>query len=254
MYLTTQGLVLRSVIYNDTDELLTILTADHGLLTVKARGIRRKNSPLAAPCQLLALAEFVLFENRGRYTINEVRSVELFTKLRTNLLYLSLSAYIVQVAEVLAQEDLPSPELLSLVLNCLYALAHLSLSVDKVKAVFELRSACLAGYMPDLRGCHSCGCADAELFNVTQGCLECAACAGGADSGLRLPVTAGMLKAMRFISSCESKRIFAFRLRDCTMEELSHVTECYLTTQLERGFSSLDYYKSLQNPNCVLED
>ena len=78
MYLTTKGLVLRVTDYNDRDALLTILTDKHGKLTVKARGLRRKNSPLIAPCQLLAYGEFTLFEYRGMYTVNEAVSVELF--------------------------------------------------------------------------------------------------------------------------------------------------------------------------------
>ena len=65
MYLTAQGLVLRVSNYNDTDALLTVLTRQCGKLTVKARGLRRKNSPLIAPCQLLAYGEFTLFEYRG---------------------------------------------------------------------------------------------------------------------------------------------------------------------------------------------
>ena len=46
MYLTIQGIVLRVTDYNDKDALLTMLTRRHGRLTVKARGLRRKNSPL----------------------------------------------------------------------------------------------------------------------------------------------------------------------------------------------------------------
>ena len=45
MYLTIQGIVLRVTDYNDKDALLTMLTRRHGRLTVKARGLRRKNSP-----------------------------------------------------------------------------------------------------------------------------------------------------------------------------------------------------------------
>ena len=41
--------------------LLTLLTRNYGKLTAKARGLRRKNSPLIAPCQLLAYGEFTLF-------------------------------------------------------------------------------------------------------------------------------------------------------------------------------------------------
>ena len=64
MYLNVQGLILRVSPYNETDAMLTVITKDHGLLSVKARGLRRKNSPLIAPCQLLAYTDFVLFENR----------------------------------------------------------------------------------------------------------------------------------------------------------------------------------------------
>ena len=82
MYLTVRGLVLRVTPYKDTDAILTILTEDQGKLTVKARGLRRKNSPLVAPCQLLAYGEFTLFEYKGQYTINEAQSLELFSHLR----------------------------------------------------------------------------------------------------------------------------------------------------------------------------
>ena len=54
MYLTIQAVVLRVTDYNDRDALLTVLSRSYGKLTLKARGLRRKNSPLIAPCQLLA--------------------------------------------------------------------------------------------------------------------------------------------------------------------------------------------------------
>ena len=79
MYLTIQALVLRVTAYNDTDSLLTVLTSDHGKLTIKARGLRRKNSPLVAPCQLLAYGEFTLFEYRGMYTINEAHCIKIIS-------------------------------------------------------------------------------------------------------------------------------------------------------------------------------
>ena len=144
MYLTVRGLVLRLTDYNDRDTLVTLLTADHGRMTVKARGLRRKNSPLIGPCQLLAYGEYTLFEYRGMYTINEAASLELFRDLRKNLSKLSLGTYMAQVCEVISQEDLPSPELLSLLLNCLYGLSKLNISEAMVKSVFEFRCACLA--------------------------------------------------------------------------------------------------------------
>lgn len=245
MYLTIQAIVLRVTDYNDRDALLTVLSRSHGKLTIKARGLRRKNSPLIAPCQLLAFGEFTLFEYRGQYTINEAHSVELFQNLRRDLTKLSLGTYFAQVSEVLSQEDLPNPELQSLLLNCLYALSKLNLPEMLVKTVFELRAACLAGYTPDLFGCHICGSQIPDRFDLSAGQLECHGCRSGDSTGIRMPITAGMLEAMRYISLCEPKRLFAFQIGGETLQKLSSLTEAYLTTQLERGFSTLDFYKSL---------
>jgi DNA repair protein RecO (recombination protein O) len=39
--------------------------------------------------------------------------------------------------------------------------------------------------------------------------------------------------------------LFAFDIGADSLEQLSAITEAYLTTQLERGFSTLDFYTSL---------
>lgn len=245
MYLTIQAVVLRVTDYNERDALLTLLTRQHGKITAKARGLRRKNSPLTAPCQLLAYGEFTLFEYRGQYTINEAQSIELFTPLRRDLTKLSLGTYFAQATEVLSQEDYPSPELQSLLLNCLFALSKLNLPEPQIKAVFELRAACLSGYTPDLFGCHICGNQSPERFDLSAGQLECGGCRGSQSDGIRMPVTSAILEAMRYICLCDPKKIFSFQIGEKALEQMSALTEAYLTTQLERGFSSLDFYKSL---------
>lgn len=245
MYLTIRGLVLRVTDYNDKDARVTLLTEDHGRMSVKARGLRRKNSPLIAPCQLLAFGEFTLFEYRGSYSINEAHALALFHPLRKDLQKLALGTYFAQAAELISQEDMPNGELLSLVLNCLHGLSELSLPEDQVKAVFELRSACIAGYTPDLSCCHVCGNQLPGRFLVSEGLLECVGCKSGLDDGIRMPMDPGTLDCMRYIVYCDPKALFRFRASERTLRQLSQVTEVYLTTQLEKGFSSLDFYKSL---------
>lgn len=245
MYLTIPALVLRITDYKERDALVTLLTRDHGRMTVKVRGLRKKNSPHAAACQLLTYSEFTLFEYQDRYTANEAHALEIFQGLRRDIQKLSLGTYFAQIAEVISQEDLPNPHLLSLVLNCLYALSGLNTPESKVKAVFELRCACHAGYYPDLSGCNHCGNPSAERFDVSAGMLQCSRCNREQSQGIRLPLTPGILDAMRYIVSCDPKRILSFELPSEELECLSQITETYLSAQLERGFSSLDFYKSL---------
>ncbi len=244
MYLTIRAIVLRVTDYNDRDALLTVLSRDHGKLTIKARGLRRKNSPLTAPCQLLSYGEFTLFEYRGMYTVNEAHSIELFRDLRRDLTKLSLGTYFAQVTEVISQEDLPNPELQSLLLNSLYALSQLELPEKLIKAAFEMRAACLAGYTPDLYACHVCGNGNADRFDLSAGQLECLTCRAG-DGGIRVPVNPGIVHALQYLCGCDARKLFSFSLGEENLDKLSSLTEAYLTTQLERGFSTLDFYKSL---------
>ena len=81
----------------------------------------------------------------------------------------------------------------------------------KVKAVFELRAACLAGYMPDLSGCSRCGSVLADRFDISAGRLECAKCRVLDSDGIRMPLTSGALEAMRYICGCDAKFLFSFQ-------------------------------------------
>ena len=245
MYLTIQGIVLRVTDYNDKDALLTMLTRRHGRLTVKARGLRRKNSPLIAPCQLLAYGEFTLFEYRGQYTINEAQSIELFTPLRRDLTKLSLGTYFAQVSEVLSQEDMPNPELQSLLLNCLYMLSEQKRPVRMLKVIYELRSMTLAGYMPDVLACAGCGKYEGGDFYLdpVEGRLLCADCAEKARHITNLDN--GALYALRHICLAEDKKLFGFKISPESLKELSRTSEQYTLAHLEHGLKSLDFLKSV---------
>ena len=48
----TSGVVLRVTDTKETDRILTVLTPDRGKIPLIARGARRKNSRLAAACQM----------------------------------------------------------------------------------------------------------------------------------------------------------------------------------------------------------
>lgn len=244
MYQTLLGLVLRVTEYNDRDVLLTLLTKEHGRITVKARGARRKNSSLAVSCQLLVLSEFTLFEYRDMYVVNDAHVKEMFQGLRLDICKLALATYMVQVVDLISQEDSPSMQLQPLILNCLYAMSSLNLPNDKVKAVFELRCACLAGFMPDL-GDELPANFENVFFDISDGCFVFGNEGRFLSGGIRMPISAGIAEAMRYICYCDPKRIFGFDLNDDAMAGLSQITEAYLATQLEQGFSSLDFYKSL---------
>jgi len=249
MHTTTSALVLRSVDYKESDKILTLLTQEQGKLTVSARGCRKKGSTIAAGCQLLCWSEMVLYEYQGRWAVKEAVTQRQFRGVRDDLDKLALACYFAEVTELLALEDMPNPDLLSLILNSLHALEQMNKPRELVKAAFELKAMCLAGYEPLLEGCAVCGAetpAEAR-FHLKEGVLHCAACRGGVGEGISMPLNSQALAAMEHIAYGDPKRLFSFRAEGEGLRQLADLTEAYLHTQLERGFRTLDFYKQMQS-------
>ena len=249
MHITTKALVLRAVDYKESDKILTLFTQDQGKLTVSARGCRKKGSAIAAGCQLLAWSEMVLYDYQGRWSVKESATQRLFQGVRDDIQRLALGCYFAEVAELLAVEGLPSPELLSLTLNSLHALDKMQdRPLPLVKAAFEWKAMALAGYEPLIDGCDICGADPPEepLFHLREGVLHCARCRDGVGEGVSMPLSWDALAALDHVIHGDPRRLFSFRLGDEALRQLADAAEAYLHTQLERGFSTLDYYKSIQ--------
>ena len=248
MHITTKALVLRTTDYKESDKILTLFTQDQGKLTASARGCRKKGSAIAAGCQLLAWSEMVLYDYQGRWSVKEAATQRLFQGVRDDIVRLALGCYFAETAELLAVEGLPSPELLSLTLNSLHALDQMQEKpLPLVKAAFEWKAMALAGYEPLIGGCAVCGTIPPEepRFHLREGVLHCARCRDGVEEGISMPMSLPALAVLEHIVHGDPRRLFSFRLEGEALGQLADTAEAYLHTQLERGFSTLDYYKSL---------
>lgn len=247
MTTVTHGLVLREAKYREADKILTVLTPDLGKLTVTARASRRKGGGISAAAQLLVWSELTLSEYRGRWTLTDAATELEFRSLRRDLERLSLGSYFAELTDVMVPEGQSAPELLSLLLNALYALDRLDRPLTLVKAAFELRLLCLSGYAPGLDACAVCGREPEEpVLHLREGQLLCRSCQSA--PGPVQSLNSAALAAMSYITSCESKKLFSFRLDGESLRLLSRAAERYLLTQLERGFRTLDFYDSISTP------
>ena len=248
MYCTIKALVLRVTTFKENDRLLTLLSDEIGLLTAKARGLNRKNSPLRSGCQLLCYSEFTLSENNGFYIICEAEPIWMFNRLRQDIELLSLGSYFCQVLETVSNENVSEPEIVYLALNCLYALDTLHKEQSLVKAVFELRLLSLLGFSPDMHACNICGRQDAVDFWLREGTLLCSSCSCVYGTGTHRLLSSAVRQAMCYILSSDRKKMFSFQISDALRSELADVCESYLIEQLEQNFSALNFYKRLFIP------
>ena len=246
MYINTKGLVLREAAYRETSKILTVLTPDLGRITVSAKGTRRKGSKTAAATQLFAFSDMTLSCNNGRYTLTEAQCIELFTGLADELETNALGAYFCELLEAVSDEDFTNPEVLSLGLNALYALGQEKKPETIVKAAFELRLMCLAGFEPALGECCVCGRRDIEnpRLDVENGTVRCRDSRSG--SLVSAVLCRSSLEAMRYITGCDTKRLYSFTLGDEALKRLSRACQLYTETQLDRSFHTLGFYNSIK--------
>ena len=172
---------------------------------------------------------------------------------------IALAAYIVDVCADLSVEDQPDEPILRLTLNALYALANGVAPASVVKAAFELKAMALGGFCPDLVACSRCGRhEDTEMYlDIMNGALVCPDCRGAyeqkkhaeeedAASDIYAHITPPVLDAMRHIAYSDQKKMLAFTLDDDSLLGLSQACEKYLLNQMEHGYYSLDFYKSVR--------
>ena len=247
MQTATDALVLRERKLDEQDRLLTLLSAEQGIITAYAKGAGRMKGSMAGAAELLCYSHFVLFQNRDRCLADRAEANTLFFGIRGNLEKLTLATYFAQLCCELIPENEPAAEELRLMLNTLYYLEQGKLPPLQLKAILELRLLTLTGYMPDLIACRECGGLPedgAVLFDPMGGGICCPACAPQGAVGL-IPLPPGVFAAMRHIIYCDFEKLFGFKLGEENLPLLADAVERYLLCQVERILPALNFYKTI---------
>ncbi|HBI64507.1 MAG TPA: DNA repair protein RecO [Clostridiales bacterium] len=244
-HVTVKGLVIRETDFGETDRFITVLTAELGKIEVLCRGIRRRKGRLANAVRLFCYSEFTLYSGKS-YTLSDAETDMSFWGITSNIEQYALCCYFAELVNLSADSDDTSGGLLPMFLRALYALDRQKRPVQTVKAAFELRLAADLGYAPDLTGCAVCGQAECETwsFLLENGALVCSDCRKRVG-GTYFDLPQGVLTAMRYIVSCDGKRLFAFAVSEQTGRQLGQICERYLLFHLDVRCTTLDFYHSL---------
>lgn len=253
------GLVVRATNYGERDRILSIYTAELGLVTAIANGSRSLKSRSLVATEMFCYSRFVLVKRKDFYTVKEVELVESFFDLRCDITKLALAGYACEVVSHVGTENMPDPDLLRLCLNTLYALAKNKAPNALIKGAFEMRAASILGFMPVLSACADCGKEGEDVvLDVMNGAVRCENCRREAEEGLQVPMgdgehttilcllTAAARTALFYVLCCPLEKLLSFRLdQDADIQSFSYAAETYLLNHLERSFKSLEFYKTL---------
>lgn len=254
------GLVISERDLGENDKLLTVLVEKFGKLSVVAKGAKSVRNRHMPSTQLFAYATFGLRKKGNYYYITDSDLIESYFDIRSDILKLSLASFLCDVACDVTQEGNNDDEILRLTLNMLYAISKDLKPLEVIRAVYELRIAKELGFYPDLDGCSVCMSSNSSTYflDILGGTITCEKCKSSAkfifeengftEKGLEKPLAIlsnHVVSAIRYILESKQERVLSFSLDNSEWTSFFYVAEKFLLNHLERGFYSLDFYKSM---------
>lgn len=240
------GLIIKEEKIGEADRIVTVLLRDQGVIRAFVTGARKIKSSKLSSTSLFAYSRFSVSRSKDTYRITEAVPIESFFRLRQDIVKTALASYFCEIAIHFAQDADSGSEFLRLMLNSFHFLCEGDRDIRLLKAIFEFRAVCLAGYMPDMTACRNCGSEDISTGAISlSGDCYCADCAR--DLAGVIPLNGSVLRALYTIACKDLKEIFGFTLSEENILQLCKITENYIVYQNEYKFKTLDFYKSIVN-------
>ena len=141
-----KGVVIKAVDYKDSDKLVTIFSAEKGLIKARVRGVKKDKAKLAFAVQPFAFIEFLLTERKGFYTVINATSIDQFFGLTADFDNYLFMLSCLEVVEKSVKENQAQPELFVLLLNSLKAVCYDEARSENVFIKFMIEAMKYLGY------------------------------------------------------------------------------------------------------------
>ncbi len=243
MHIKTSGVVIREQTTKENDKLVTLLTQEKGVIRAFAHGAKSPRNRKSSSTQLFCYCDFDIYRSgKGVYSIEDAVVKQTFFELRNSIQAIALAQYFCELAAELSPREETAEEYMKLLLNSLYMLTNEKRDRRLLKPIVELRFLCMAGYMPDLLGCETCGKFESDImyFNTANGELFCDECN---QTKANVPISISTVTAMRHVAFSENEKLFSFNLKEGAMLEFNGVVEQYLLRVTMRKYRTLEFYK-----------
>lgn len=233
-----RGLIIRSSEYKDKDRLLSVLTADRGLITICAKGVAKPNSSLGCFSMPYMLCDFVVSVSHGYYYLKDASIIESNSKIMESLEQMTVAAHISSCLMDCTLQSENAREAYELAVYAYYMLANNKDKYLLIYSAFNWRLLTIAGFtvLYDL---------DDPLYKANgdkQGRYMINISGGSSDKQSRSfnrLLEEPAVRALNFFAACDLKRMFTSSADKKTEEELRDFTTDYLSVHFEKMYDSL---------------
>lgn len=238
------GIVIKETDVGEAGKRIVIITKEHGKMLLSARGAKNVKSKTMSGTQIFAYSEFSLFEGKGFYSVTQADVIESFYGISSDIDKLAYGAYILELTERAAFEELEDGGMFELLFRTLMVLKKENVNSKLVTAVFIIRLLKESGFIGEFYNCQKCG----NLFlneaylNGQRGEMICGDCINGDE----IYIGSGALKAVNYIIECKMSAVYKFNVSDEVLNQLWNFADSLRKEYLGIEYKTYDYIKNLK--------
>lgn len=221
-----EGIVIRSMDYGESNKIIAIYTRHNGKMSIMVRGAKKMNSRFSSVTQLFSHGEFVLFKKSSMGTLNQSETIESHRKLRENLHMSAYSAYVVELIDRIVPEFEQNETMFEQLKASLEAIES-GKEAAIVLHIMEMKMLAIAGYLPQLDVCVSCGAHEGEMaISISQGGILCPNCSHHDLQLIR--ISASTLKMLRLFQRMDLRRLGTIEVKAETKRQLKLTMRAFM--------------------------
>lgn len=247
MLYKTEGIVLKSMEYEEADKIVTIYTKDYGKITAIAKGVRKTKSKFGSSLEILTYSIFLIYKGRNIDIVSQTEILESFFSTSKEIIKFAFAANCVEIVNKLTEEREINIGLFNLLKEVLHYLRETN-DPKLLTLSFKWQTMLILGYRPSLNHCCRCNKSTEDqkemYFNIREGGLVCNNCISE-DKEECIQVYLYFIKLVRKILITPLSTISNATIPDKKTKELEKITDLYIAYHSEKSFKTDRFLKSL---------
>ena len=170
-----EGIIIKDSAYSETSKLLTLITKEHGVINLLAKGAKTLKSPLRSTTTKLTHGYFnIIYKENKLSTLKEVDIIDYYKNIKKDINKISYATFILELVEQVTKQ-IYNEEVFN---NLIYALKKIDENMNPlvITNILELKCLDYLGVMPILDCCSICGNKNIITISADQGGYICKNC------------------------------------------------------------------------------
>ena len=170
-----EGIIIKETSYSETSKLITLITKEHGVINLLAKGAKTIKSPLRSGTTILTHGHFtIIYKESKLSTLKEVSIINYYKSIKKDINKISYATYILELVEQVIKQT-NNEEVYDLLVSSLKKIEE-NLNPLVITNILELKCLNYLGVMPILDCCSICGNKNIITISADHGGYICKNC------------------------------------------------------------------------------